>query len=98
MTLNHRDKLDHVFESSEYLTNLLVRYSIIEARFMPINKGVTGAENVVYKISTASSEALSQLKRILVDVYMGILQYAGKVKEYQEKGKLGISHVSSYFS
>jgi hypothetical protein len=98
MTLNHKEKMDHVFESSEYLSNLLVRYSIIEARYMPINNDSTGAEDIVYKIYTAPSETLSELKRIIVDVYMRILEYAGEVRNYHEKGKFGMAKVFSDLS
>jgi hypothetical protein len=65
---------------------------------MPVDKGSTGAENIVHKIYTAPSETLSELKRIVVDMYIRILEYVEKVKEYQEEGILGMAHVSCRFS
>jgi len=96
MVLNHKEKVDSVFDGSEYLAHLLTRYAIIEARFIPTSqRPSTEVEHTVHQIYTAPSEALRELKSFVVDMYVAILEYSAEVKGFQEVGKLGTQPVLS---
>ena len=80
MSINAKEIRDFTFQNTEYITNIIARYSVYESLYR-------------YSHIVRSTDALQRFEEGVVETYKCVLQFVGHMKDYLvNQNCFGISH------